>query len=125
MKQVKKEDGIVWDKKKIILFCVIGVILLALAFNYKTAILGESLIPNQAKQLRQIKSVSTQDLSNGIKQSIQNNVNNLKNEAQSLDVAEIASSSPQVQKVLNDLRSLKDLPKNQLKNACENLCGRL
>lgn len=124
VKKEKKED-IEWDKKKIIAFLVVGVVLIFLAANFKTAILGETSTPTENIQTKQVKGVSTSDIANGIRQSVQNNLNNIKFEAENLNVAEIASSSPQVQKVLNDLKSLKDVPKNQLKDVCEKVCGRL
>lgn len=49
----------------------------------------------------------------------------LKKEAGKIDVDQIASSSPQIQKVLNDLKALEKVPQNQAKNMCLNICNTL
>ena len=124
----EKKDKIVWDKKKIIVFSIIVVLLMGIGFEIKTLMLGQnySPIPKNSKVIKeQVQGTETQDLSNGIKQGIQNSISNLKTEAQSIDLQEVASSSPQVQKVINDLKSLQDLPKSQIKGACEKICGSL
>lgn len=125
MSQNKKEKKpeIDWDKKKILLFAIGLVLLLIVSINVKSRILGEvhAPAPKTKVDLPQVKGISTQDISNNVKQAI----DNLKTEANNLDVAEVASSSPQVQKILNDLKSLQDLPKNEIKNVCDNICNKL
>jgi hypothetical protein len=69
-----------------------------------------------------IKGAATQVVPN-IKNSVADQLNNLKSEAQNVDLVEIASSSPQVQKVINDLKALQDYPKNQVKATCEQICN--
>jgi hypothetical protein len=126
MPQVKKEkkEEIIWDKKKIIFFVGIAILLIVLAINLKSAILGESYSPKSTKiSTPAFKGISAQDLSKNIRQSILGKINDLQNEAHNIDVAEIASSSPQVQKILKDLKSLKDLPKSQFRDACEKVCA--
>jgi hypothetical protein len=128
MPKAKKEkaEEIDWDKKKIFIFTAFAILLIVLFLNFKSMILGESESPKQkTPNYTSVKGISTEDLSNNIKEGVGDNINNLKAEAQNLDIVEIASSSPQVQKIINDLKSLKDLPKNELKNACENICGKL
>jgi hypothetical protein len=36
---------------------------------------------------------------------------------------EVASSSPQVQKILNDIKALQQYPANQIKDLCRKICG--
>jgi len=69
-----------------------------------------------------VKGAAT-EVSSGIKNSVQNQLDNLKAEAQNVDLTEIASSSPQMQKVVNDLKALQDYPKNQVKATCEQICN--
>lgn len=126
--QKEKKEEIQWDKKKIFIGLVITILLIGIGFELKSVFLGESSMPikevNQNSNA-QIKGASTTDLTNGIKQSFADNINSIKAQAQNIDIAEIASSSPQVQKVISDLKGLKDLPKNQIKSACEKICNGL
>lgn len=128
MQQKEKKEEIQWDKKKIFIGLVITILLIGIGFELKSVFLGESSIPikeiNQNSNA-QIRGASTTDLTNGIKQSFADNINSIKAQAQNIDIAEIASSSPQVQKVISDLKGLKDLPKNQIKSACEKICNGL
>lgn len=54
---------------------------------------------------------------------IEEKLEEVKSEVQSIDVAEIASSSPQIQKVLQDLKALQGYPKSQVKQLCQNICN--
>lgn len=56
---------------------------------------------------------------------IQEKIADITSQINNLDVQEVAQSSPQVQKVLKDMESLKDLPKSQAKEACMKICGGL
>lgn len=128
MQQKEKKEEIQWDKKKIILTVFVAILLIGIGFEIKSVFLGESLEPIakvSQNSNAQIKGASTTDLTNGIKQSFSDNINSIKAQAQNIDIAEIASSSPQVQKVISDLKGLKDLPKNQIKSACEKICNGL
>ncbi len=123
-KKEKKEE-VEWDKKKIIIFSILAIFFIVSAVYIKDAFLGESTPTPKVTEVKQVKGVSTQDIASGIRQSVQSNINNLKTEVENLDVAEVASSSPQVQKILNDLKSIKDVPSSQLKSACEKVCSGL
>lgn len=56
---------------------------------------------------------------------LQEKIADITSQINNLDVKEVAQSSPQVQKVLKDMESLKDLPKSQAKDACMKICGGL
>jgi len=51
---------------------------------------------------------------------IQKRISQVKNEADNLSITEIASSSPQIQKILNDIKSLQNYPGNKAREICEN-----
>mgnify|MGYP001607478486 CR=1 FL=1 len=127
MQQKEKKEEIQWDKKKIIFAVIVAILLIGIGFELKSVFLVESQPIEKVNQNSnaQIKGASTNELTNGIKQSFADNINSLKAQAQNIDIAEIASSSPQVQKVINDLKGLKDLPKNEIKSACEKICSGL
>jgi hypothetical protein len=111
-----------WDKKKIVLFLVAAIALIGIGFEAKDMILGTSVSPAVSVAKPDVKGAAT-EVSSGIKNSVQNQLDNLKAEAQNVDLTEIASSSPQMQKVVNDLKALQDYPKNQVKATCEQICN--
>ena len=123
MKEPPKEE-LQWDKKKILLFAIAAIILIGIGFEAKDFFLGASQGPTAPIIRPDVKAAATQIVP-GIKNSVQNQLDNLKTEAQSVDLVEIASSSPQVQKVINDLKAIQDYPKNQLKATCEHICSGL
>jgi hypothetical protein len=111
-----------WDKKKIILFLLAAVILIGIGFEAKDLILGANVSPAVSVNKPDVKGAAVQVVPD-IKNSVQNQLNTLKSEAQGVDLVEIASSSPQVQKVINDLKALQNYPKNQVKATCEQVCN--
>ena len=117
-----------WDKGRIFLFLLTVIILAVIGFELKSIILGDKVSPAQqaAKNLSDVKGASTEQVSMpNIKQDIQKQINNLKNEAANINLIDVASSSPQVQKVINDLKALQNYPSNKLKDTCISICNRL
>ncbi len=125
MKELPKEDS-QWDKKKIILFLIAAIVLIGIGFEAKSLFLGTGVAPSSPVSVPKpdVKGATTQ-VGSDIKNSVQSQLDNLKTEAQNIDFVEIASSSPQVQKVINDLKAVQDYPKNQLKATCEQICNGL
>lgn len=123
----ERKEQIEWDKKKIILF-VVGVILLLVAgLVVKQMMFAGVQTQNSSLPTTGVKGANT-EIANplpDIKQGIQNQIDSLKNEAQNINVVDIATSSPQVQKVINDLKAIQDYPKSQLKATCEKICSGL
>ena len=124
MKEAKKEV-IEWDRKRIILFTFGLVLLLGIGLVVKDMMLG-SKTSNTSSAATSVKGANTEiSPLPDIKQGIQNQIDSLKTEAQNIDLIDVATSSPQVQKVINDLKAIQDYPKNQLKQTCENICNKL
>ncbi|MEK7558679.1 MAG: hypothetical protein AAB521_00060 [Patescibacteria group bacterium] len=118
MKAERKDEDIEesWNKKRVgvavvILMGIIASLFYLLNNNF------HFYKPQDAKVLS-AKDVKLEDV-------VQNQIMNLKKEALSLNVEEIASSSPQVRKLVDDLKALGDLPKNQVKGACFKICDGL
>lgn len=123
--QERKQE---WDKKKILLFAVAIAILIGIVYILKTMMFAGLETPSSPATNIGVKGVSTEvtaDPLPDIKKNIQNQIDSLKNEAQSINVVDIATSSPQVQKVINDLKAIQDYPKSQLKATCEKICSGL
>jgi len=129
MKELKEEEQ--WDKKKIILFVALVFVLAVIGYELKRYFLDKNANPNNAvvdiTSKNGVKGASTQNLPSAqdLKQNIQNQINSLKTEAQNINIVDIASSSPQVQKVINDLKALQNYPSNSLKGVCEKVCSGL
>ncbi len=117
MEKKEKKEEVSWNKKRIYLTLVLIILILGGLFavyakNYKeTAVLSS----------RKVVAPPRIDLQSGLEDKI----NNIKAEAGNINVTDIATSSPQVQKVINDLRNLQNYPKNQVRQACENICNNL
>lgn len=129
--QKKKEEKVEWDKKKIFIFLFLLLFLIIAGYEFKTMVLDENLPKSKSSfnfSNEAVKGTDTQKLQlqgSNVKQNIQNEINNLKEEAQNINLVEIASSSPQVQKVINDLKALQNYPSSQIKQACEKVCSGL
>lgn len=128
MKEQKKKEEIEWDKKKIIIFLAVVLFLLIGAYVLKSIILGENTSTKNSQNSFQ-QGIKGVDIQESPQQSLRNNVRdqieNLKEEAQNIDIVDIASSSPQVQKVINDLKAIQNYPSNQIRQACEKVCSGL
>jgi hypothetical protein len=79
---------------------------------------------------KDVAGVQTQRVENNANVSVphidlQEKINEITQQVSNLDIKDVASSSPQVQKVLHDMESLKDLPKSQAKDACMKICSGL
>lgn len=132
-----------WDKKKIAVTLLFLVLFVGTAFAAKKYFLGSSSDQFLQKFSPQsqgvVAGVNTDSQDTGTTQNktptppfifsganIQNSLQEkfalLKNQVSSLTVDDVASASPQVQKVINDIKALQDYPKTQAKEFCENLC---
>lgn len=111
----------VWDKKKLIIGIVI-VLFLGLFIYFGILNTGEKPSPNIRGE-----SVKVQDAASKInlRKDVNNKLEEIKQNADEINVAEIASSSPQIQKVINDIKNLQNLPSNQARDACLKICGNL
>lgn len=130
MKKETKEDK-EWDIKKIITTVFILAVSIALILFFKYYVFAENDFSRQSSSqskpsIKQIEGITTSEPPPpDIKQVVQEKVNSIKEEASKIDVVEIASSSPQVQKIINDLKELEKYPSSQAKSMCNNICDQL
>lgn len=125
-----EEEKSVWNVKKI----AVGVIFLGMLafFGYQNK---DFLVGDEAKSggaLQQVAGVKTspkrQEAGEQVslpRFNLQEKVNDITQSVATLDVKEVASSSPQIQKVLRDIEALKNLPRSQAKDACVQICNGL
>lgn len=116
-----------WDLKKILaLVAILGV----LAFGVKTLVLDKSVsVPqNTTAQVEGAKTSNSSvniSPSKELQQNVQTGLDNLRKEVNNINVVDVATSTPAVQKVINDLKNLQNLPQNQAKQACIKICDGL
>lgn len=131
-----------WNKKRIFIVLIILMLLGTGAYFFKPKTLVEKLNPFNAKpyeSTESVKGVSVDedksptpttseakiDIQKAVRDTVKEKLEELRKEALKIDVAEIASSSPQIQKLIKDLSSIRDYPVNQAKEICEKVCGNL
>ena len=115
MQEVKFEES--WNKKR----TGIALIVLLLLAGSAVYLLRNSLLLNaksERAQNQKVLSASDQNLEDIIQRQVQT----IKQQAANINVEEIASSSPQIQNLINDLKALQNLPKDKAKEACYNIC---
>lgn len=128
-----------WNKKKI--FITLLIIVLLVGFGIKTFVLSKNkdffamhTVPTFLKsvmgintQKDKVKGESTKKNTSSlpIQAVIKEKLDTLKKEVNNLNVTDIATSSPQIQKIINDLNSLKEYPANEAKEICQKICGGL
>ena len=141
MEKIDPAEG-VWDKKKIVIAVVLLIGLVGIGVWSKVLVLGKNRQDSSFKSGKSSGTVagvsiegqgeSTSKNNNkmpsfsfsppNIQEEARQKLNEIKQQVSNLNVQDIASSSPQVQKVINDLKSLQQYPKDQAKQMCENIC---
>lgn len=120
MKQLEQDLG--WNRKRILVLLVIVAILLVGGLIYLV------------KTSSQVKGISTytpppsdtfDQASSQISEGVRNKIFSIQEDAKNLNVSEVASSSPQVQKVIKDIQSIQNLPSDKAKDACQKICNEL
>jgi hypothetical protein len=128
MEEVKTGES--WNKKKIIITTIILALLIAGGFYLKIRVLSQnsSQITGSVKGAV-MQEIAIPDIKASAQEAVVEKIDNLKAQVSNLNVSEIASSSPQVQKIINDIKSLGQYPTNQAKEFCrqiyEKICGGL
>lgn len=125
-----------WSIKRILVGVFIIAVLVGIGYGIKVFAFDFGKNPaksnNSTKQNTpwdRVEGVSSQNNQDGQSFSlpaqldVQDRINTIRREVTNLNISEIASSSPQVQKVLEDIKSLEQYPKNQAKDLCQKICN--
>ncbi len=121
----KEDDGLEWDKKRILTTLLFGIIAIFLVMELKhrffpdTNILGESTV----KKASEIEKPSVKGPNMDLESKVGSTLNEVKNNINQIDPEEVATSSPQIQKVLNDIQGIRDLPADKARNTCMKICS--
>lgn len=126
-----------WNKKRIFFALTILAILIAGLAAFKVLALdkNQDLAPEPISNSKKAKSVegantnvnslSQDNTASNLKTNIEDQLNAIKQEASGINLAEVATSSPQIQKVIDDIKSIQNLPKDKAKDFCEQVCSGL
>lgn len=118
---MKKEEKIVesWNKKRVgIALCIILFLIVGVVYFLK----NNFSIGKRSQQTAQTRFLSSKERFEDV---VQGEFDSIKKQAMDIDVGELASSSPQIKRIIEDLKSLQDYPKNQIKEACTQICRKL
>ena len=127
MEEVKTGDS--WNKKRIFAAVFLIIALIVLGYLLKTKVLSEKAPPtDSSKAVKGTASTKEEikekeELNVNVQKAVAEKIESLKQAALGLNVVEIASSSPQVQKIINDIKALEQYPTNQAKEICKQICG--
>jgi len=121
MEEVERDT---WNKKRVFIALLLLILLIAGGLFFRIRVLDE----NSSQIVKSATKVNTEQDNNfeikaDIQELMKDKIDDLKEDVSNLNILEIASSSPQVQKILNDIKSLEQYPTNQLKEVCRKICG--
>ncbi|MDO8461073.1 MAG: hypothetical protein Q7S38_01380 [bacterium] len=112
----------VWDLKKIILGIIIVVILAGSLYLVKDKI--EKNLTSPEKPLGQVEGARVSKVSEA-RDDVKERLEMIKKEIANLNAMDVASSSPQVKKIIKDLQDLQSYPSTQIKDLCQSMCKSL
>ncbi len=126
MQEVKFEES--WNKKRILIALLILLALLGAGY-FLTGSIFTKLVPKKStpsyKNEKPKESVLSLESTPNFTEAVQKQIESIKKEVNTINIAEIASSSSQIQKIINDVKSLEKLPQSQVKDACLKICNGL
>lgn len=117
-----------WDKKKIAIATGIVLFLGIVGIGVKSYLFPDSSKPNY----KSVQGVNAQKASSDqnsdsaqktqpfsvsqVRGNLQGKIDEIKKEVNTINVANVATSAPQIQKIMDDFKSLQALPGNQAKD---------
>ncbi|MEX2007168.1 MAG: hypothetical protein WD992_00120 [Candidatus Levyibacteriota bacterium] len=120
-----------WDKKKIFLAVLVISAFVVLGLQLKTYFLDSNYLKsNNSNSPKDTKGTSISPTisipsAKALGEEVVQNLNNIQQEINSINVQDIATSSPQVKKILEDIKALPNYPANQAKDMCIKFCSGL
>src|SRR3972149_11550225 len=114
-KKKEVENEFEWDKKRIFITLFFAIVVILVGLELKKIFLPNTKILGDAVQNKQVNvekpTVKAPNIN--VSSQVESTIKDIKNSIESLNPSEVASSSPQIQKVLQDIQGIKDLPSNQ------------
>lgn len=112
-----------WNKKRIFAALLLIILLVAGVYFFKSRLLDLNLSPTSVKGISSEEKKEKEDFQIDIQGAVKEKIESLKQEVSSLNIMEVASSSPQIQKIINDIKSLEQYPTNQARELCKQICS--
>lgn len=131
IEDIEADEELEWDKKKI--FITLGVVALFLTggFAAKVFLLGShTALPSSQQDVKGASTVNSSAQTSSPIQlpsstAVQQKIASLEQQASQISVKDIASTSPQIQAIVQQLQNLPQMPGNVAKQTCIQLCNNL
>lgn len=116
-----------YDKRKVALIAIALLIVIMFLLLGSTNIDTDKIKKTGQSFKKEVGGTSTKSINpvSDIKNALEDQIETIQKEAKNINIAEVASSSPQIQKIIKDLKSLENVPADQAKNLCEKICSGL
>ncbi len=120
------EDDREWDVRKILVtgFFLVVAFLVAMQikdmFFPQIKLLGDAT-SRKSVQVQKPNIAPPQDLN--VQSQVDSTIDQVKKNVSDLNAQDVATSSPQIQKVLHDIQGIKDLPANKAREQCQKICS--
>lgn len=121
----KESESKSWNYQNIVASILFLLALGGIGYWQRDLILSYNTMPTKEVAGSHIRQNNDETKVAVPKIDLQEKITAIADQVSKLDVKEVTASSPQVQKVLKDMEALKDLPKNEAKNACMSICSSL
>ncbi|MDP3726900.1 MAG: hypothetical protein Q8Q96_01125 [bacterium] len=129
MKKIHFAEEESWDVKKILIGILILFFLAGTAYAAKTFLFDKqkkaAVAGISVEREKVFIPTKSQSFFLPSQSDVQQKINEIRQDVVKLNVSEIASSSPQVQKIIDDIKSLQEYPRNQAKDICQQICSGL
>lgn len=79
-------------------------------------------VQTDTKKEQQELKIEQERAKENVKGDLNKRLEKIKSDISDLNAVDITTQSPQVKKIIEDLKSLQNLPKNQAKNVCQQVC---
>ena len=119
-----------WNYKRIFIALFLLIVLIIGGYYINSKVLGNKInIFSKSSKTPEgilVKGASTKDVTEvkiNMQEALKERVDSIKKEVGNLNVVDVATSSPPVQKILNDIKALEQYPGDQIKNICKTICG--
>lgn len=129
-KELLTEEEETWDKKKIIVGILIAGLVVGIVLHFLQPLINDdqrsrAQLYNKVGNTKEVAGVSTSKSGSFTAVGgVQSSIDSIQEQITQLDVTEIASSSPQMQKIIKDIQSIQQFPRNQAKEMCQQVCNR-
>lgn len=116
-----KEDEPEWDRKKILIALAVFLFLIYVFLSNKDFFITQEVDVRGISDVAERQNIEASEAT----QKVRDRIDEIKENVNNLNVLDVATSSPQIQKVINDIKVLENLPRDQAKSACEKICSGL